>query len=315
VKEDAFSFPVPSSDLKADGSFSSGGYVTLDGVDIGYESKEQRVLLVEKITATLGKGSRVAVCGDNGCGKTTLMKVIAEMIPPLTDLSSTGGTLTLKRHPKMRVAYVSQDHAKALYEQDNDDSSSTAAAYLARRFKVSELEARSKLGKFGIASTAKVPLKRLSGGQKARLSLAALTWQEPHLLLLDEPTNHLDMPALDALAAAVEAFQGAVVVVSHNRAFLSACCNQLWTIEAEKQLRVYENADFNVLFAAYADRVLGSTTGGLTTNGGRLSAEASRLTRRADALDAKNTTTKKKSSSAKQKGQAGAAATNRSALI
>ena len=273
AKEDAFTFPVPSS---ADTS----SFVTLDGLDVGYPPD---TILISKAVASIESGSRIAVCGDNGAGKSTLLKTIAGLLVAPTVSSET----PLRIHPKVRIAYVAQDHAASLMAHaaslDSDDKKMTATSYLSRRFSVSELEARSKLGKFGIAGAAKVELPKLSGGQKARLSLAALTWQEPHVLLVDEPTNHLDAPALDALAAAIAAFQGAVVVVSHNRAFLSACCNELWTIDAKK-LAVHRDADFNDLFAAYAAGVL-TGTGGLNASGARLSATAARLGQKADALD------------------------------
>ena len=93
----------------------------------------------------------------------------------------------------------------------------------------------------------------LSGGQRVRVSLTAITWDAPHVLLLDEPTNHLDEASTAALASAVRAFQGAVVVVSHKRSFLAACCSDLWVAE-EGQVLVFRSdshAEFPALFEDY----------------------------------------------------------------
>ncbi|KAJ8601215.1 hypothetical protein CTAYLR_003285 [Chrysophaeum taylorii] len=259
LKEEQFCFPEPSP-------LGESNYVSLDGVDVGYATP-----LIKKAVATIGPGSRVAIVGDNGAGKTTLLSVLAGALAPLGEGS--------RYDPRLKVAFVRQHHAEAL--KDGDDAVS-AAHYLMTRFRVSELEARSKLGKFGlVGQVAKLPLRKLSGGQKARLSLAALTWESPHLLLMDEPTNHLDVYALDALAAALETFPGAVVVVSHNRSFLAACCNELWEV-SRKKLHVHRDADFSELFAAYADRILSAGgTGGLTAS----SASDLRTARKVHALD------------------------------
>ena len=211
--------------------------------------------------------SRVAVVGDNGAGKTTLLRLILGTLQaqPQTvagaaaareaeaaaaalvhrdqrGKSKGGGTSSgsavqstlapgqvLKRDPTCRVAHVAQHHAEALDAR----SGSSSVEYCTERFKCSSEEARARLGKFGITgTTALQPMSSLSGGQKARVSLTAITWSAPHVLLLDEPTNHLDMSALTALADALRAFDGAVVLISHNRAFVTAVCNELWTLDA-----------------------------------------------------------------------------------
>ena len=97
---------------------------------------------------------------------------------------------------------------------------------------IKETDARSHLGSFGLAGhLALQPVKLLSGGQKARLALAVVMWQKPHVLILDEPTNHLDMDSLRALATGLNDFQGAVLLVSHNQKFLSNVSYELWNVE------------------------------------------------------------------------------------
>jgi ATP-binding cassette subfamily F protein 3 len=134
----------------------------------------------------------------------------------------------LRRDPACRVAHVAQHHTEALDAR----SGISSVDYCADRFKCSSEDARARLGKFGITgTTALQPMSSLSGGQKARVSLTAITWSNPHILLLDEPTNHLDMSALTALAQALRAFDGAIVLISHNREFVTAVCDELWTLD------------------------------------------------------------------------------------
>merc|ERR1719343_1719202 len=90
---------------------------------------------------------------------------------------------------------------------------------------------RKHLGNFGLGDDALKKVGFLSGGQRARLSLAVAPSQRPSVLLLDEPTNHLDVDSLDALALGLQAFEGAVVVVSHNRGFVQALCSELWVVK------------------------------------------------------------------------------------
>merc|ERR1712054_662975 len=90
---------------------------------------------------------------------------------------------------------------------------------------------RAHLGNFGLGNDALKKVGYLSGGQKARLSLATATWFGPNVLLLDEPTNRLDVDSLDALSLGLQAFSGAVIVVSHSRGFLEALCDELWIVE------------------------------------------------------------------------------------
>ena len=260
-REDQFSFPasLPPAGATA--------LVSLDGVRAGYGDTD----VLRDTSAQLRAGARVALVGPNGAGKSTLLKVLAG------DLAPTAGEV--RQRSGVRTAVVSQHHADAL----RPHAASSAATLFAERHRCSDLEARGVLGRFGLGgAAATLPLQRLSGGQKARVSLADLTWDAPHVLLLDEPTNHLDMQALDALAAGLRDFDGAVVVVSHNRAFLQACCTELWVLDGNG-LDCREGA-FDDQFASYASDVLGTGGAGVGTTS---TGNASRRARALDAASAK----------------------------
>merc|ERR1712048_123204 len=112
------------------------------------------------------------------------------------------------------------------------------------------------LANFGLGNIAKQKVGSLSGGQKARLAFAGQVWHKPHLLLLDEPTNHLDIETLESLAEALKAFQGAVVIVSHNQSFLSEICNELWVVDDGGVKCCGKGDRFLTDFAAYRRKIM-----------------------------------------------------------
>lgn len=274
TKSDVFKFPTPPA------RSIDRAIVSLDDVTLVRGDLE----IIKHVKAFLYPGTRVAIVGDNGAGKTTLLQALVGILPPVSGVRTVAAGC--------KIAYVSQHHADELMACCIGPSEG-AAAMLARKFAVSEMEARANLGKFGITGNAAVrPMTTLSGGQRVRVSLTSITWDAPDVLLLDEPTNHCDMSALDALAAALTEFPGAVAVVSHNRSFLTACCTELWVIEKKKLSIDRPPPDdvspdsFAKLFSGYASRVLGQGTGGV---GSWLGGD-SRSTKAASALDAKKIT-------------------------
>jgi ATPase subunit of ABC transporter with duplicated ATPase domains len=93
-------------------------------------------------------------------------------------------------------------------------------------------EARKYLGRFGLSGDLALrPIRTLSGGQKSRLAFAELAWRQPHILLLDEPTNHLDIETIEAMAMAINKFEGGVVLVSHDERLIQLCADELWHVE------------------------------------------------------------------------------------
>lgn len=227
----------------------------LDGVLLETEGASFKIgdrTILRGLKFNVQPGCRIAVVGENGAGKTTLLRLL--MGEQWLDNKST-------RHRKLKIAQVTQNHLQDLQSQLNK----TCVEYLRHCLPAPEpgndssLSNRSSdqviisyFANFSLGPQAKQKIGSLSGGQKARLTLATQVWCRPHLLLLDEPTNHLDMETLDALAEALKEFAGATIIVSHNSHFLSHVCNELWVV-ADGTLTSSGQGEqqFNTKFSAY----------------------------------------------------------------
>lgn len=190
--------------------------------------------ILQNLILTLDPWSRVAIVGGNGTGKSTLMKALAGELKAEEGSRSRG-----RKHAAYSPGFVTQNHLEKMtnYLDHNcveylrehlPDEKTVKAGCLTKQSEDTVL--RAQLGNFGMGDDALKKVGFLSGGQKARLSLAVATWYHPNVLLLDEPTNHLDVDSLDALTLGLQAFEGAVVVVSHNQGFLEALCDELWVV-------------------------------------------------------------------------------------
>jgi len=179
----------------------------------GYEGYET---LYEGLDFGLDMDSRVAIVGPNGAGKSTFLKLLEGDILP------TKGWVN--RHIKLRLARFSQHHLETM------DMEKDCVAHMKTLDAEMPLEtARAYLGKFGLSGElATKAIKFLSGGQKSRLAFAELAWRQPHIMLLDEPTNHLDLETIEALAMALNKFEGGVVLVSHDERLISLVVDEIW---------------------------------------------------------------------------------------
>ncbi|KAG5946724.1 hypothetical protein E4U57_004609 [Claviceps arundinis] len=190
--------------------------IQMSEVTFGY-TKDQPLL--RNIDLDVQLDSRIGIVGPNGAGKTTILKLL------IGKLDVTTGLVTA--HPRLRIGFFAQHHVDAL------DLTVSAVSFMAKTYPGrKDEEYRRQLGAFGITGTTGLQkMELLSGGQKSRVAFACLALTNPHILVLDEPSNHLDIEAMDALADALRAFQGGVLMVSHDVTMLQLVCTSLWVCD------------------------------------------------------------------------------------
>jgi ATP-binding cassette subfamily F protein 3 len=214
-------------DSQFDFAFPEVGFVPnpllrLNAVSIGYGE----TTILRQLNTGIFPGDRIGLLGPNGAGKSTLIKLLAEELFPLTGQCD--------KSKGLRVGYFAQHQL----EQLHTDLSPLQHMQLLNE-QASEKELRNFLGGFAFAGDmATEPVGPLSGGEKARLVLAMLVYNKPNLLLLDEPTNHLDLEMRHALTMALQGFDGATVLVSHDRHMLRSVCDTLLLV-AEGRVKVF----------------------------------------------------------------------------
>lgn len=197
--------------------------MTIQKADIGYVEDKP---ILRGVHENIDNDDRIALLGANGNGKSTMMKLIAGK------LGIMGGEMF--RSGKLRIGYFSQ------HQTDELDVDSTPYMELHRLMAktmddVPEHKVRAKLGAFGFGrELSDNKISALSGGEKARLLFAFMSFDAPHLLLLDEPTNHLDIDAREALVQALNNYEGAVVIVSHDPTMVERVADRLWLVKDGK---------------------------------------------------------------------------------
>jgi ATP-binding cassette subfamily F protein 3 len=189
--------------------------VTLDAASVGYSETP----VLQKLNLRLDPDDRIALLGRNGNGKTTLARLLAAQLAPMDG--------EMKASGKMRVGYFTQ------YQVEELDSDDTPLEHMTRAMTAATPGAvRAQLGRFGFSGAkATTQVGKLSGGERARLALALITRDAPHMLILDEPTNHLDVDAREALVQALNDYDGAVVLVSHDRHMLELTADRLVLVD------------------------------------------------------------------------------------
>jgi len=189
--------------------------ITLDLASVGYGDKT----ILSRLNLRIDPDERMALLGRNGNGKTTLARLLAAQLTPMDGAMNASG--------KMRVGYFTQ------YQVEELDREETPLQHMAALMKgATPAAVRGQLGRFGFSGDkATTQVGRLSGGERARLALALITRDAPHMLILDEPTNHLDVDAREALIQALNAYTGAVVIVSHDRHMLEMTADRLVLVD------------------------------------------------------------------------------------
>ena len=189
--------------------------VKMEQVSVGYGDK----VILNHVHLNLVPGARIGLLGRNGAGKSTLIKLLSGQLQPLSGIYET--------NPGLNIGYFAQHQLEFLRL---DDSPLQHLMRLAPNHREQEL--RDFLGGYGFnGDMALSPVRPFSGGEKARLVLALLVWQRPNLLLLDEPTNHLDLEMRHALTMALQSFEGAMIIVSHDRHLLRLSCSDYYLVD------------------------------------------------------------------------------------
>jgi len=197
--------------------------LALHALDAGYAGRT----VLAGVELALTSADRVAVIGANGNGKTTLMRLLAGELAPLA-----GERIAAR---DIAIGYFAQ-HQVELLRADETPLGMMTRLYRGER----EQRLRDFLGRFGFSGErAERPIGPLSGGEKSRLALAALVKRRPNLLLLDEPTNHLDLEMRRSLAMALQSYNGALVIVSHDRSLLAACADRILVV-ADGRVREFD---------------------------------------------------------------------------
>jgi ATP-binding cassette subfamily F protein 3 len=214
--------------------------VMIEHASVGYTD----IPVLEHIDLRLDPDDRLALLGRNGNGKTTLARLLSGQLKAMAGQVAAPG--------KLRVGYFTQ------YQVEELDSDDTPLEHMSRLMKgANPSQVRAQLGRFGFSGAmAEQKVGKMSGGEKARLALALITRDAPHLLILDEPTNHLDVDTREALVQALNDYEGAVVVVSHDRHMIEASADRLVLVDAGRATEFAGSLD------DYTDSVLGGKGSG-----------------------------------------------------
>lgn len=209
MEDSSLSFDFPSPDEMRP------PLITLDFAAVGYGETP----ILQHLNLRIDPDDRIALLGRNGNGKTTLARLLAAQLTPMDG--------TMQASGRMRVGYFTQ------YQVEELSSDGTPLEHMTQAMKGAPPAAvRAQLGRFGFSGQrATARIGTLSGGERARLALALITRDAPHLLILDEPTNHLDVDAREALLQALNAFEGAVILISHDRHMVELTADRLVLVD------------------------------------------------------------------------------------
>ncbi len=189
--------------------------IAMDGASVGYGERT----VLSHLNLNISNDDRIGLLGSNGNGKSTFAKLMASR------MEVQGGTL--RRSSKLNVGFFAQHQVEELGEGQ------TPYGFVAERMRdAPESKIRGRCAQLGFpAQKADTPTALLSGGEKARLMMGLAAFESPHLLILDEPTNHLDIDSRAALVDAINDYEGAIILISHDRYLIDACADRLWLVD------------------------------------------------------------------------------------
>ncbi len=201
--------------------------LTMRKADFGYENK----LVIKQANLSIMAGERIGLLGINGAGKSTLIKGMCGELKPLNGIVEPASSLTIGYFAQHQIDYLPIEISPlALFKELPNTKP--------------EKELLSYLGGFGFnRDQSLAPIKQFSGGEKARIALALIIWQRPNLLMLDEPTNHLDLDMRQALSFALQNYEGAMILVSHDRYLLRTLVDELFVVENGKLIQFDGSVD------------------------------------------------------------------------
>jgi len=216
--------PIPPIDLPSPEKSLSPPIVRFDDVSLGYEDG---INILDHLDIYVDYDDRIGILGKNGEGKSTFAKGILSMLQPSSGF--------IKRHKKLKIGYFAQHEIDAL---NLDHSPYDHVRDLMPD--ATEAQRRARLARFGLGhDNAETKARDLSGGEKARLLFSLISFDAPHLLVLDEPTNHLDMDSRAELTKALNTYEGAVILISHDTNLLETVVDQLWVV-GDKRIKTYD---------------------------------------------------------------------------
>ena len=212
-----FRFPAPEKPL-------ASPIIRLEHASVGYEPEKP---VLTNLDLRIDQDDRIALLGANGNGKSTFAKLLCER------LQVTGGHKYASK--KLRIAYFAQ------HQLDELSMGDTPYEHFRELMPTgTQAQVRAMAGSYGFgADKADTPVEKLSGGEKARLLFAVATFHKPHIIILDEPTNHLDVDSREALVMAINEYDGAFILISHDRHLVETCADRLWLV-ADGTVAPYE---------------------------------------------------------------------------
>ena len=239
----SFSFPPPRK--------MPNPLLKIEEANIGYGDK----VVIKNASLSISPGDRIGLLGPNGAGKSSLIKVLAGQMSALSGKLQTAQDLNIGYFAQHQLELLRLDESPLWHLQQLDKQAT-------------EKDLRNFLGGFDFrGDKVNDPVEPFSGGEKARLVLALLVYQNPNLLLLDEPTNHLDLEMRHALSVALQDYEGALIVVSHDRHLLRSVTDQLWLVAAG-QVQPFDGdlEDYKQWLAEQKKSADETTSGGETAN-------------------------------------------------